>query len=136
MTQSTKLHDPAPTPRAASRRRSPLDRALDPVVFKALSDPTRCRLFACLAKCARPCSVTELAECCSVDFSVVSRHMVTLATAELVSYEKRGRVVWYAVEHARTASRFRGLADALSVCAPGDGCCGDSDCACDDAECP
>lgn len=112
------------------RRRKPtsraLDRALDTELFKALSDPTRLGLLACLVKCARPCSVSELAECCSVDFSVVTRHLAHLRAAGLVSMRKSGRTVWYTPLSDDLARRFAGLAEAVAACdaeARADACC-------------
>ena len=69
------------TPRHAAARKGPIDAALDADLFKALGDPTRLQLLACLAKCARPCSVSEVADCCHVDLSVVSRHLALLQRA-------------------------------------------------------
>jgi ArsR family transcriptional regulator len=107
------------SPAQASAVRGPLDRLLDPELFKALGDPTRARLVACLAKCGRPCSVTEVAACCAVDFSVVSRHLSTLARAGIVEATKAGRVVRYEVRYARVCAALRGLADAFDDCCPG-----------------
>ncbi len=115
-----------PSPKAAARRRAPIDDRLDPDLFRALADPTRLRLLACLAKCARPCSVTEVAQCCDVDFSVVARHLATLARAGVLGSTKRGRTVWYEVRTPELVDRFRGLADALDSCAAaacGTDCC-------------
>ena len=70
------------------------DRALDAELFKALSDPTRLKLLACLAKCSRMCSVTEVAECCSVDFSVVSRSSLASMLAEHIPPPMKPSPVW------------------------------------------
>lgn len=106
------------TPRAAARARRPVDALLDPAFFKALGDPTRLALFACLAKCGRPCSVGEVAACCAVDLSVVSRHLGALARAGLLESEKRGKGVWYRVRFADLSTRLRALADAIDLCCP------------------
>lgn len=102
-----------PTPRQAGKRVSRIDRLLDPGYFKALSDPTRVRLLACLIKCGRPCSVTEIAECCSIDFSMVARHLATLARAGVIASEKKGRTMWYDARNAELASAFRAVAGAI-----------------------
>lgn len=127
MTQVTQL--PA-TPRQAARKRHPLDRLLDAELFKALADPTRVRLLACLVKCARPCSVTEVAQCCNVDFSVVARHLAHLARADLLEARKEGRTVWYTARSREIAERLRTLADAIDewrraaeACRGKAGCC-------------
>jgi ArsR family transcriptional regulator len=106
------------TPKQAAARPSPLDARLDPALFKALGDPTRVSLLACIAKCGRGCSVSEVAECCSVDFSVVSRHLAILAQSGALEATKEGRVVRYRVRYAELASSLRSLADALEACGP------------------
>lgn len=107
---------PAATPRQAASRREPIDERLDPSVFKALSDPTRAAIFACIAKCGRGCTVSEIAECCSVDLSVVSRHLAALAQAGLLEATKEGRTVTYTVRFVDVASSLRSLAEALDEC--------------------
>jgi len=124
----------APTPKQAVRRRARFDRLLEPEVLKALAEPTRARLLSCLLKCGRPCSVTEVAECCSVDFSVVSRHLALLARAGLLSAEKEGRTVWYSADGAGLAERFRQLADSIEELAPSDDACAAENC-CDTENC-
>lgn len=104
---------PKPTPRQASACCGPLDERLNVELFRALGDPTRLNLFACLTKCERPCTVSELAECCVVDYSVVSRHLTTLERAGLVTATKSGRTVWYEVRYRHLAQVFRGLAKAI-----------------------
>jgi len=107
----------APTPRQASQRRTRLDELLDPDQFKALAEPTRLQLLSCLLKCGRPCSVSELAACCSVEYSTVARHLSTLARAGWVRCVKEGRVLWCAADAAALAGRFRALADAVEEAA-------------------
>ena len=108
-------HERPCSPRTASRRQDELDDLLRPELFKALADPTRLRLLTCLIKCGRACSVSELAACCSVDFSVVARHLALLARAELVAGEKRGRVVWYTPLTAELGRQLRAMAEELDV---------------------
>ena len=121
MTQVTK-HRPS-SPRHAARQSAPLDKALDADLFKALSDSTRLKLLACLAKCGRMCSVTEVAECCSVDFSVVSRHLSMLADAGVLDFRKEGRTVFYQARYQHLGSVFRALAEAFNNCCPDGSCC-------------
>jgi ArsR family transcriptional regulator len=90
-------------------------------MFKGLSDPTRLRLLGCLAKCRRACAVTELAECCSVDISVVSRHLALLERCGVIEAEKQGRTVYYSVKYAELIPKLRGLADALASFNPPSG---------------
>jgi len=101
------------TPRLAAACSGPIDALLDPELFKGLCDRTRSKLLGCLAKCGRPCSVSELAECCLVDFSVVSRHLALLARSGIVASIKKGRTVFYAVRYTHMTERLRALADAL-----------------------
>ncbi|MCC7389129.1 MAG: winged helix-turn-helix transcriptional regulator [Phycisphaerales bacterium] len=125
MTQVTKHAGPKPpaSPRHAARRRATVDKLLDPDLFKALADPTRLKLLACLIKCGRRCSVTEVAECCSVDFSVVARHLALLARAGILDAEKEGRTMWYAPRCPDLCARFRALADAIEVWCGSAECC-------------
>ncbi|MEQ9616733.1 MAG: metalloregulator ArsR/SmtB family transcription factor [Phycisphaerales bacterium] len=116
MTQITKRFPKTPT--TAARRRAAIDASLDTELFKALSDPTRARLFACLLKCGRPCSVSEVAECCDVDFSVVARHLATLARAGVLTANKDGRTMWYEPRWTHLATTFHALADAVDEWRP------------------
>ncbi|MCE7973458.1 MAG: transcriptional regulator [Leptolyngbya sp. PLA1] len=127
MTQVRKRKIPA-TPKQAARCCGPLDTLLDPALFGALADPTRASLIACLAKCGRGCSVGEVAECCSVDLSVVSRHLSLLARAGVLEAKKEGRTVIYRVRYAELCRSLRSLADAVEECCPekgghNGGCC-------------
>ncbi len=97
-------------------------------MLKALAEPTRARLLSCLLKCGRPCSVTEVAACCSTDFSMVARHLATMARGGLLSSEKKGRTVWYAADGPALAARFRDLADAIDELNTGADCCDASEC--------
>lgn len=96
----------------------PLDDLLDPELFAALGEPTRARLLACLVKCARPCTTTELAACCAVDFSVVTRHLRQLERAALVTAAKSGRTVSFRVDHRALSRRFQALAKAIATHRP------------------
>lgn len=106
------------SPAQAAACCGPIDRLLDPELFKALCDPTRVGLVACIAKCGRGCSVSEVAACCSVDTSVVSRHLATLEKAGVLMSEREGRVVRYAVRYADLSTTLRALADAIDSCCP------------------
>ncbi len=123
------------SPKQASTCAGPIDELLDPELFESLCDPTRARLLGCLIKCGRGCSVTKVAECCSEDFSVVSRHLQMLERAGILKSLKSGRSVSYAVRYGHLCTTLRGLADAIEQCCPADqlvggaaacegGCCG------------
>ena len=103
----------AVSPREAVGCAGPLDELLDAEFFKGLADPTRLLLLGCLAKCGRACSVSELAECCVVDFSVVSRHLKALERAGIVEAGKSGRTVYYTVRYDDVAGKFESVAEAL-----------------------
>lgn len=120
------------SPKQAAARKSPIDALLDPELFKALCDPTRVSLLACLAKCGRACTVGEVAECCRVDLSVVSRHLSQLADAGVLESTKQGRTVSYRVRFTDISGKLRALADAFDDCCP-DGACGTTGC-CDAAD--
>lgn len=104
------------SPKHAACCASELDSLLDPELFKALGDPTRVKLLSCLARCARACSTTEVAECCSVDFSVVTRHLTLLADVGALECEKQGRTVYYTVRYDRLSELFDSLAGAIADC--------------------
>lgn len=126
MASLSKSKQPA-SPRQAARRKGPVDGLLDPELFKALGDPTRVLLLRCILKCRRGCSVSEVAECCDVDFSVVARHLSLLARAGVLDSKKEGRTVTYTPRCAELAATFRDLADAIDDCSPStccdNGCC-------------
>lgn len=122
----TRSKSPARTPRQAQRRRAAIDRLLDTDLFKALSDPTRAALLACVMKTGRACNVSEVAECCAVDFSVVARHLTQLAKVGVLSAEKKGRTMWYTPCCSDLSQRLRDLAVAVEEwcpsCEPADAC--------------
>ncbi|MEO0513094.1 MAG: metalloregulator ArsR/SmtB family transcription factor [Planctomycetota bacterium] len=121
----------AASPRQAVRRRATLDRLLDPDLLKAIAEPTRARLLSCLLKCGRPCSVTEVAACCEIDFSMVSRHLSLMARSGLLRSEKKGRTVWYSADARALAGVFRSLAEAVEELGPEDDCCSGGSCGCE-----
>ena len=100
---------------------------MEPELFKALAEPTRAKLLGCLIKCSRPCSVTEIAECCEIDFSVVARHLSMMARAGVLDSQKEGRTVWYTARSSELAERFRAIAGAIDEWNTND-CCGDDCC--------
>ncbi|MFT3683853.1 MAG: metalloregulator ArsR/SmtB family transcription factor [Phycisphaerales bacterium] len=108
-----------------------LARALDADLFKALGDPTRLHLLSCLAGCCRACSVSEVAACCDVDLSVVSRHLKQLEAAGVLTSEKQGKNVLYTVAYGPLSEALARLSVAVCNCDPanrsGDCKCG---CAC------
>jgi len=99
---------------------SGLDRLLSPKMFKALSDPNRVSILTRLAECCRPCSVSEIAECCPVDLSVVSRHLAILRDAGILEATKRGKEVFYSVCSQSIVDTLRKIANAIESCCPVD----------------
>lgn len=91
-------------------------------LFKALSEPNRLIILTRLSEAAKEMTVSELAPCCKVDFSVVSRHLRTLKEAGLLEAEKRGKEVYYRVRIQPLITLLRELADALEACCPGGLC--------------
>ncbi len=116
MTQTCKIPR---SPKVAASLLAEIDQLLAVELFRALSDPTRNKLLACLAKCGRPCSVSEVAECCHVDLSVVSRHLSILAAAEILESYKEGRTVFYKVKFDSVTTVLRNLAQAFEDCCAG-----------------
>lgn len=118
------------SPKQAARRRDRVDALLDADLFKALSDPTRLLLLRCLLKCRRACSVSEVAQCCDVDFSVVARHLGVLARAGVLDARKQGRTVWYQARAEALSETFHELSQAIGSLTPISewACCGPACC--------
>lgn len=99
-----------------------VEKRMSPEFFKALSDPNRLAILARLAGQAEEQTVSEVASCCPVNISVVSRHLRTLKDAGIVEAEKRGKEVFYRVRVRDLVAALRGLADAIEACCPGELC--------------
>lgn len=85
--------------------------------FRALCDTNRLQLLARLACCDTQ-NVGNVASCCPLDFSVVSRHLATMREAGILKAERRGREIHYSVDTAGLARLLRGFADALQAFRP------------------
>ncbi len=85
-------------------------------LFKALADPTRLAVVVRLACSNGPMTVTEVAGCCGVHLSGVSRHLAALKTAGLVDVERKGREARYQLRRNDLCHKLRGFADALEGC--------------------
>ncbi len=81
----------------------PMSNDLD-TVFAALADPTRRTILAMLLE--DDMAVTDVAEPFEMSLAAISKHLVILTKAGLISQEKRGRVKWCKLEPdaLRTAS--------------------------------
>ena len=65
-------------------------------VFSALADPTRRAILAMLLE--DDMAVTDVAEPFKISLAAISKHLVILTRAGLVSQEKRGRIKWCKLE--------------------------------------
>jgi DNA-binding transcriptional ArsR family regulator len=104
----------------SSKRRSAaagLRDLLSPRLFKALADANRCAIVDRLC-CDGPGMVSDIAGCCDVDLSVVSRHLAQLRDAGVLESERRGKEIHYRLRADRLAAYLRGIADALETAAP------------------
>ncbi|WP_299666888.1 metalloregulator ArsR/SmtB family transcription factor [uncultured Ruegeria sp.] len=72
-----------------------MSRDLD-TVFAALADPTRRAILAMLLE--DDMAVTDVAEPFEMSLAAISKHLVILTKAGLISQEKRGRVKWCKLE--------------------------------------
>lgn len=73
-----------------------------------------------LAEVGGPATVSEVAECCPVDLSVVSRHLAVLRRAGIVTAERRGKEMLHRIRYATLAATLRSMADAIEACCPTD----------------
>ena len=82
-------------------------------LFKALGEFNRLSLVYHLCDCRSPQNAMCLCNCCSVDASVVSRHLKILTQGGIVNFEKKGRERTFSLNRAYVASRLRELADLI-----------------------
>lgn len=64
--------------------------------FAALADPTRRRILAMLLE--DDMAVTDVAHPFDMSLAAISKHLMVLTAAGLISQEKRGRVKWCKLE--------------------------------------
>lgn len=102
---------------AADDARRALAVLLESGLFKALGDPTRVAVLGALLD-GDEATVSEIARCCPVDLSVVSRHLGVLREAGVVGSEKQGREVRYRPNVSTLVDALRTLADSLERCCP------------------
>lgn len=105
---------------------SALEDRLRPDLFRALGDPTRLEVLGRLITASGPQTVGQVAGCCGVHLSGVSRHLAVLRDAGIVDSERRGREVLYRLETEPLTRALRDLADAIDACRRA--CCGGSGC--------
>lgn len=78
---------------------------LDEKFFKALSDPARALVFQRVVLLGQA-DIGEIAEALPQDRSVISRHLKILADAGVLTAQKEGRRILYAVNPAEIEKRL------------------------------
>ena len=94
--------------------------ALDPRLFQALGDENRLMLLCRLAAAEEAQTVSELAGCCGVHISGVSRHLAQLRDAGVVVAHKVGREVRYELQRELMIQSLRAIADGMESATPMD----------------
>lgn len=97
-------------------KEEPLRGVMTPELFRALGDGNRLTLLNALAQRGGSASVGQLGACCSVDLSVVSRHLSVLRAAGVLEATRRGKRVFYRARLRQLAKTLRVIADALERC--------------------
>jgi len=82
-------------------------------LLKALGEFNRLSLVYELCQCQVPQNVMCLCNCCSVDTSVVSRHLKLLNQVGVLMVERNGRERSYSLNREYVANRLRVLADKI-----------------------
>ncbi|MDB5096956.1 MAG: hypothetical protein JWM80_1377 [Cyanobacteria bacterium RYN_339] len=90
-----------------------MDEIWSPAFFKALCEPSRLAILQQLIRCSEALTVGEIAACCPLNLSVVSRHLATLRDAGILTAEKRGKEVYYSLQAKSVADALRALASAI-----------------------
>ncbi|UCG88992.1 MAG: winged helix-turn-helix transcriptional regulator [Gemmatimonadota bacterium] len=81
-------------------------------VFRALADPTRCRIIELLAR--RDLTAGQIAEEFPMAFASVSHHLRTLRAAGLAATRRDGRHVHYRLEVAGFEAAMGFLLDTMA----------------------
>ena len=82
-------------------------------LLKALGEFNRLSLVYNLCRCESSQNAMCLCDCCSVDASVVSRHLKVLAERDIVTFDKVGREKTYRLNRDEVSARLRELADLI-----------------------
>ncbi len=70
-----------------------------PVIFNAVSDPTRCRMFRLLMVThGEDVKVTDIAHVMGMTMPATSQQLKVLEQSGLVTREKKGQIVYYKVK--------------------------------------
>jgi DNA-binding transcriptional ArsR family regulator len=65
-----------------------------PIVFNALSDPNRCKIFRSFLKREKLC-VSDISKILGISMSLASQHLKILEITKLLTREREGRVIYY-----------------------------------------
>lgn len=65
-----------------------------PIVFSALSDPRRCKIFRSFLKRDRLC-VSDIAKTLGISMSLASQHLKILEVTGLLTREREGRTIYF-----------------------------------------
>jgi len=65
-----------------------------PIIFSALGDPRRCKIFRSFLKRERLC-VSDVSRTMDISMSLASQHLKILEVTGLVVREREGRVVYF-----------------------------------------
>ena len=84
-------------------------------LLKALGEFNRLSLVYNLCRCESSQNAMCLCDCCSVDASVVSRHLKVLAERDIVKFDKVGREKTYRLNRNEVAAQLRELADLIEI---------------------
>ncbi len=85
-----------------------------PLALRALADPTRMKIMLMLE--GRRRTVTEIVEFFDLSQPTISRHLQTLADAQLVRREKAGQKVYYSLNGGALGDICIGLASSFPCC--------------------
>lgn len=81
-------------------------------LFKVLSDSNRLNLISHLCR-LREANFSELSKCCSIDLSLVSRHLSKLKSVGVLGASKKGKEFFYDLKAKDLARILRELADEI-----------------------
>lgn len=84
-------------------------------VFKALSDPNRLKILDNLCQNDCESTVGDIAKCCDVDFSVVSRHLKILRDAGILQSNKKGQSVHHHINRKEVVELLRNVANRIEL---------------------
>lgn len=96
------------------KKPTPSQPPIAPEALKALADPTRMKIMLMLE--GRRRTVNEIVEFFDLSQPTISRHLQTLADAELVRREKSGQKVYYTLNGDALGAVCVGLAAAFPCC--------------------